>query len=733
MTFINTYTTKLAGVFYARSKFLLAAAGILLLPLLIACALDEDLIGDDTYTIGGAVTGHTGEVSLTLTYGDDNKIETLKVFQGGKNFAFEAKLATNQEFTIAITAPQGQTCSSSLTSGTIVDRNITNIEITCSVADTYSVSGTVNGAADNSQITITLSHGDAGTPPANIISENVAPDTTDGTFSFDVPENRVYLITVASDTTREVCTTAATAYSDPVTANITGADITCSIAAANTYSIGGSVSGLANAETITLTLSPTGGVSETEVITGDADATTDDTFAFDTALAAGDTYTVTTTSPTGKTCTVNNAGTQTMGAANANITVTCVVAAANTYSIGGSVSGLANAETITLTLSPTGGVSETEVITGDADATTDDTFAFDTRLAAGDTYTVTTTSPTGKTCTVNNAGTQTMGAANANITVTCVVAAANTYSIGGSVSGLANAQTITLTLSPTGGVSETEVITGDADATTDDTFAFDTRLAAGDTYTVTTTSPAGKTCTVNNAGTQTMGAANANITVTCVVAAAANTYSISGTVTRADATSTIYVVLTVADDNAGTGATSQSITVNATDGTFSFASVAENKFYTLKASSSIVGEACTSSVIAPVQITANVTGTQVTCTAPAAGSLFVRISLYSGNYLASLTTVNVFVGNGAIPATTGTATKVINGSDADVVLIDLGGNGEQYYYDISINTGQYYAVTVTTTSDIGTEVCRVMSMSGGSAGPVAANATETVFCDQQWW
>ena len=436
MTFINTYTTKLAGVFYSHSKFLLAAAGILLLPLLIACTLDEDLGQDDTYTIGGAVTGHTGEVSLTLTYGDDYKTETLEVFQGGENFAFESKLLSNQSFTIAISAPRGQNCSSSLTKGTIVDGNITTVEITCNVGDTYSVSGTVNGAADNTQITITLSHGYAGSPPDNIISENVTPDTTDGTFSFDVPENRVYLITVASDTTREVCTTAATAYSDPVTANVTGADITCSIAAVNTYSIGGAI-------------------------------------------------------------------------------------------------------------------------------------------------------------------------------------------------------------------------------------------------------------------------------------------------TRADTTSTIYVVLTVSDDNAGAGATNQSITVNATDGTFSFTGVSENKFYTLKASSSIVGETCTSSAATPTQITANVTGAQVTCTAPPAG-FFLRIQLVSFNDETSLTTVNVFIGDTAIPATTGTPDQVVNGN-ADVIIVPVLGAffSEGYLYDIPIDANKYYAVTVTTTS--GTENCTVGN--GGSGGPISRNMTAQIICD----
>ena len=65
MTFIDTYTRKLAGAFFARSKVLLAIAGILLLSVLIACAPTEDDDGggggsDDTYTVGGTVTGTYG-------------------------------------------------------------------------------------------------------------------------------------------------------------------------------------------------------------------------------------------------------------------------------------------------------------------------------------------------------------------------------------------------------------------------------------------------------------------------------------------------------------------------------------------------------------------------------------------------------------------------------------------------------------------------------------------------
>ena len=224
MTFINTYITKLAGAFFARTKVLLAIAGILLLSLLIACASTNDGGGsDDTYTVGGTVTGHTGEVSLNLTYGE--KTETLEVESGTEKFTFVAKLEAGQSFTIAVTNPAGQTCRSSITAGSIVNVNITNIEVTC--------------------------------------------------------------VTVP------------------------------------TYSVGGEVSGLGDGETITLTLFSTGGTAETKDITGDANETTDDTFAFDTKLAAGDTYTVTTTSTAGKTCTVAPAGEQTMGDADVTVPITC--------------------------------------------------------------------------------------------------------------------------------------------------------------------------------------------------------------------------------------------------------------------------------------------------------------------------------------------------------------------------------------------------------------------------
>ena len=627
MTFINTYITKLAGVFYTRSKVLLAIAGILLLSGLIACAsTDGDGGGsDDTYTVGGTVTGHTGDVSLDLTYGE--KTETLEVPTGTDKFTFAAKLEANQSFTIAVANPDGQSCSSSVTQGSIVNANITNVEIVC--------------------------------------------------------------VTVP------------------------------------TYSVGGAISGLAEGDAITLTLFPTGGIAEDKVITGNADETTDDSFTFGTKLANGVTYTVAvTTQPARKTCEIAPVGEQTMGEADVtDIAVTCVL---TTYSISGTVNEAADNSLITITLLHADSITPTlfNPVTIDViPNATDGTYSF-TGILENKYYVLSVTSATAnEVCTVKDRNL--LSPITADITldiqIDCSIAVANTYSVSGTISGLTNGENIIMNLFPIDGNAELRVITADADSTTADNFAFNTKLVANATYVVAvTTQQAGKSCTVNKAGTQTMGAANVtDIEVTCIPA-----YSVSGTVTGATNNENTYVVMTTSDDNAGAGATRQKIKA-AADGTFSFTGIPANKFYTLQASSITVGETCSATPTILTALIADVTGAMVTCTA--SSGPFIRIHLTSLEYEVPLTTANVFIGDSTITDTSGTPTHVVNGSDADVVIIpDINIRGaDGFYYDIPINAGQYYAVTVTTTST--NESCGITS--NGTGGPVNDNVTVEITCD----
>ena len=91
-----------------------------------------------------------------------------------------------------------------------------------------------------------------------------------------------------------------------------------------------------------------------------------------------------------------------------NVAVAC--AAAKTYTIGGTVSGLNSGTSVTLL--DNGGNSLTVTANG--------IFTFKTALASGATYNVTvSTQPTGETCTVTN-GSGTVGSANVtNVAVAC--------------------------------------------------------------------------------------------------------------------------------------------------------------------------------------------------------------------------------------------------------------------------------------------------------------------------
>ena len=279
-----------AGAFITRSKVLLAIAGILLLSLLIACAPKKDDDGggggsDDTYTVGGTVTGHTGEVSLALTYGE--KTETLEVPTGTDKFTFDAKLVANQSFTIAVAAPDGQSCSSSVTQGSIVNANITDISVTCVTVPAYSVGGTVAG--HTGEVSLALTYGE------ETETLKVAVGTDKFTFLGKLTANQSFTIAVGNPEGQS-CRSSLT-EGTIVDANVTNVEVTC---VASTYSVGGTVSGLAENETVTLTLSPTVGTVETEDVIGDADETADEPFTFDTRLLNSATYEVTTTSPTGK-------------------------------------------------------------------------------------------------------------------------------------------------------------------------------------------------------------------------------------------------------------------------------------------------------------------------------------------------------------------------------------------------------------------------------------------------
>jgi hypothetical protein len=152
--------------------------------------------------------------------------------------------------------------------------------------------------------------------------------------------------------------------------------------------------------------------------------------------------------------------------------------------------------------------------------TADGSFTFATALVSGTAYSVAVaTQPSDQTCAVTNGSGSVGSAAVTTVTVSCTTNAPNTYTVSGTVSGLAG----TVVLTNSGGDNLSVV--------TDGSFTFATALTGGATYKVAVvTQPSGQSCAVNN-GSGTVGSANVtDVTVNCATTSVAplSTTSSSG-------------------------------------------------------------------------------------------------------------------------------------------------------------------------------------------------------------
>ncbi len=162
-----------------------------------------------------------------------------------------------------------------------------------------------------------------------------------------------------------------------------------------------------------------------------------------------------------------------------------------TYSIGGTLSGLASGQSVVL--QDNGGNNLTVSANG--------AFTFTSQVSGA--YAVTVlTQPAGQTCSVTSGGS---GTATANVT-NVAVACTNVYSVTALVSGLASGQSVVL--QDNGGNNLT--------VSTNGTSTFTTSLATGAAYAVTVlTQPTGQTCAPQS-GSGTIAAANVTVDVVCV-------------------------------------------------------------------------------------------------------------------------------------------------------------------------------------------------------------------------
>ncbi|WP_237077623.1 hypothetical protein [Myxococcus xanthus] len=308
------------------------------------------------------------------------------------------------------------------------------------------------------------------------------------------------------------------------------------------YSVGGTMSGLRDGAQVVLR----NGEESLSV-------TTNGSFAFSQKVARGAAYAVTVQSPPeGASCTVES-GSGTMD--NADVTSVAVTCGANTYPVGGVVSGLSEGASLELRN------NDGPVLTVSANGP----FRFPAEVVDLAGYSVTVqSSPAGHACTVERGAGTVNGSAVTDVAITC---AAHTFGVRGSLFGLTQGQSVVL--KNNGGDAITITASGQ--------FVFATPVAFGASYDVTVEAVYPVACTVSR-GTGTMGNQPVtNVSVSCKT----TRFSLGGTVTGLLPTSSVELT---------NG--SESIRVNV-DGSFVFVGPVDDlSGYSVTVSSPPMGQAC---------------------------------------------------------------------------------------------------------------------------------------------
>ncbi|MFO0736671.1 MAG: fibrinogen-like YCDxxxxGGGW domain-containing protein [Labilithrix sp.] len=350
------------------------------------------------------------------------------------------------------------------------------------------IGGTVTGLGTNAGLVLTLNG-------ANDLAIN-----GDGGFTFPTAANLLpgtsYTVAIKAQPAGKTCDVSAatgTVANVPVTSIV----VNCG---GGTFTVGGTLTGLSGGSVV---LTNNGG--------DDLTLTSNNTFAFGTAVGPGSSYNVAVkTQPSAPTqnCVVTN-GTGTVTSSNVtNVAVACSPAK---FKVNVAVSGLTGGSVV---LTNNGGDALT--------VSSNSTASFATTVASGSPYAVavaTNPSSPNQTCTVGAPASGTIGSSDVTVPVTCTT---QTFKVGGTVTGL----TGTLVIKDTaalGGAGESATVTADG------TFQFTSPRNSGSSFNVTTanlTQPAGQNCSVSG-GVGTVGLSDvSSIVVNC----ATGTWNVSGTI-----------------------------------------------------------------------------------------------------------------------------------------------------------------------------------------------------------
>ena len=268
--------------------------------------------GTGPYTIGGTVTGLTGTGLVLQNKGADN----LTVTAAGP-FTFKTSVASGGAYLVTVaTQPTNPAQSCAVTGGSgTATANVAAVAIACTTAAVNATIGVTVSGLTGAGLILQDNGGDSLTIPAN------------GSYTFKTPVNGAYSVTVLTQPTspNQLCTVAS--GSGTATANVTGIAVSC----VASFTIGGNVTGLVGTG---LVLQDNKGDNYTVAANG--------AFTFKTQLPTGAAYAVTVFSqPATPAQTCAPAQGTDSGKATANVTSVVINCKAVTFSVGGTVVGLA--------------------------------------------------------------------------------------------------------------------------------------------------------------------------------------------------------------------------------------------------------------------------------------------------------------------------------------------------------------------------------------------------------
>jgi 6-phosphogluconolactonase (cycloisomerase 2 family) len=408
-------------------------------------------------SIGGTVSGLASGASVVLQNNGQNP--TTVTANGA--FTFTTLLAANAAYAVTVaTQPSNplQTCVVANGSGTAA-ANVSNVAVTCTT-NAFPINVAVTGLQGSGLVMRN------GTDSLNVTTNGTRAFPTlvasGGSYSVSVQTNPVS----PSQTCSVSGSASGTVASAPVTVNV--------VCSTMSFPLSATVTGLAGSGLI---LQNNGGNNLAVSANG--------TVAFASPVASGATFNVTVqTNPSNptQTCVVTG-GSGTITNAPVSATVTCTTV---TRTIGGTVTGLAGTG---LQLTNNGGNALSISANGD--------FTFTTPIASGAAYAVAVsvqpTVPT-QACTVANGSGTVVGTNITNVAVNCVT---SRFTVGGTISGLAQGGSVVL--QNNAGDNLTVSANG--------SFTFATPVISGGAFAVTALSNATRVCTPT-AATGTVVSAN---------------------------------------------------------------------------------------------------------------------------------------------------------------------------------------------------------------------------------